>query len=533
VLEKFIRRLSATAGRDTAPEAARERVPAQARPGGGSRSARYNSKHPLAKKRGGLFARVKKLVRASSWSVRGRKKTPEKTGVRRFARTQFQGRSTVSGVSIFYFFLFAMLFLALYLSYQLVSPFLHTIILACIFSALSSPLYSKILHLMKDSPWLASGVTLFLLVVLVCLPLAFFIMQLIPQASATIARLTAWLGSSQMDALLTDKVSPVLNWVNSEISWVELDIADVRASILKVSSQAGQLMLSWGTGFVVDSLNMAANFFLMLLIMFFLLKDGAGMIKTLKVLTPLREEQEDNIIYNLRRMSKAVFVGGFLVAGLQGLVGGIGLAIVGMPAMFLGTLMAFAALVPILGTALVWVPSVLYLWIYGQGNSAIFLLLWCAILVTSVDSFLRPVLIRGKTKTSLLFLFMSVLGGIKAFGALGIAYGPLILSFVGVMLGIYSDEYSESLNNYHAISKKTRRLRLPANMLAEAAPDEESGTDPGASPLKGRHVAAYFSAVASRVKRMGKEDKSANAAETHGQDKGGAKQQLKNQGANQ
>jgi hypothetical protein len=210
--------------------------------------------------------------------------------------------------------------------------------------------------------------------------------------------------------------------------------------------------------------------------------------------------------------------------------------------------------VPILGTALVWVPSVLYLWVYGQGNSAVFLLLWCAILVTSVDSFLRPVLIRGKTKTSLLFLFMSVLGGIKAFGALGIAYGPLILSFVGVMLGIYSDEYSESLNDYHAVSKKTRRLRLPANIPADAklqstglhpgssatvgqgtwyetAPDEEAGAEPAASPSKGRHVAAYFSAVTSRVKRMGKEDKAAYVNADQAQDRESAKRQLKNQGA--
>jgi predicted PurR-regulated permease PerM len=460
VLEKFIKRVTASRGSGASNNSAKASninpAPAQGKFKGGFRAARYNSRPPANKPRGSLFSRVKKLLWSSGLPAKRKTAAGKSERVGSGGRRQSQSHSTVSGISIFYFFLFAMLFLALYLSYLLVSPFLHTIILACIFSALLHPVYFKILPFARGNPWLASGVTLLLLVVLVCVPLTFFTMQLIPQASATISRLTQWLGSSQMDALMKEKVAPVLDWLNSELSWIDLNIDDARASILRMSREVGQIMLSWGTGFVVDSLNVAVNFILMLLIMFFLLIDGEGMIQKLKDLTPLREEQEDNIIYNLRRMSKAVFMGGFLVAGLQGFVGGIGLAIVGMPALFLGTLMVFAALVPILGTALVWVPSVLYLWIYGEGKAAIFLFLWCGILVTSVDSVLRPVLIRGKSKTSLLFLFMSILGGIKAFGALGIVYGPLILSFVGVMLGIYSDEYSESLSNYHALPKKSR-----------------------------------------------------------------------------
>jgi predicted PurR-regulated permease PerM len=462
VLEKLIRRISASreySAADNSATASENPAPAQGKFKVGFQAARYTSRPPANKTRGGLFSKVKKLVRSSGAPASGNTTAGQFERKGTCVRRQRRINSAVSGISIFYFFLFAMLFLALYLSYLLVIPFLHTIILACIFSALLHPVYYKILPFARGNPWIASGITLLLLVVLVCVPLTFFTMQLIPQASATISRLTQWLGSSQMDALMKEKVSPVLDWLNSEISWIDLNIEDARASILRMSREAGQIMLSWGTGFVVDSLNVAVNFLLMLLIMFFLLIDGEGMIQTIKDLTPLREEQEDNIIYNLRRMSKAVFMGGFLVAGLQGFVGGIGLAIVGMPALFLGTLMVFAALVPILGTALVWAPSVLYLWVYGEGKAAIFLLLWCGILVTSVDSFLRPVLIRGKSKTSLLFLFMSILGGIKAFGALGIVYGPLILSFVGVMLGIYSDEYSESLNNYHAIPKKPRRFK--------------------------------------------------------------------------
>ncbi|MDL2314284.1 AI-2E family transporter [Desulfovibrio sp. OttesenSCG-928-C14] len=379
-----------------------------------------------------------------------------------------------STVGIFYFFMFAMLFLSLYLTYALAAPFLHTIILACIFSVLSHPLYKKLLPYCKNNGMLAAGVTLFILVVVICIPMVFFIIQLIPQASRTVMSLAQWLGGGHMEAMLNDTVYPILSWLHEEMPWLELDLADLQASIMSFARRAGQILLGWGTGFVVDSLNMVANFLLMLLIMFFLLKDGEMLLCGLKRLTPLHDEQKDSILNNLRRMARAVLIGGFLVAAIQGFVGGIGLAFVGIPALFWGTVMVFAALVPILGTGLVWVPAAAYLFLNGETKSAIFLVLWCGVLVTSIDSFLRPIILRGSGKTSLLFLFLSVLGGIKAFGMLGIVYGPLILSFVGVMLGIYADEYGDSLDTY-------KRRHRPRKISAKP-----EGTRPRTSVFPGR-----------------------------------------------
>jgi predicted PurR-regulated permease PerM len=385
-----------------------------------------------------------------------------------------------SGVKIFYFFMFALLFLALYLTFLLIQPFLHTIILACIFTALSHPLYRKLYLHFWENGWIAAGLTLFLLVILVCLPLIFFTVQLMPQATQSLAALAQWLSGAHLDALLNEEVYPFLTWLNEELTWVNLDVADMRSSLMNISRQAGQIMLAWGTSFVVDSLTMFANFLLMLLIMFFLLKDGEHMLGSLRRLTPLRTDQGDRIISNLRRMAKAVLIGGFMVAALQGLVGGIGLAIVGIQPLFWGTVMAFAALVPVLGTALVWIPAVIYLLLINQVSSAMLLLGWCAILVTSIDSFLRPIIIRGSSKTSLLFLFIAVIGGIKAFGVLGIVYGPLILSFVGVMLAIYSDEYRASLSTFY-------RALPPGN---KALSPGSTAPSPGMSPSLNRRRAA-------------------------------------------
>ncbi|MCL1890168.1 MAG: AI-2E family transporter [Desulfovibrionaceae bacterium] len=344
---------------------------------------------------------------------------------------------------IFYFFLFAMLFLALYLTLKLVLPFGDAIILACIFGTLLHPLYVRIRKRTGFGDYLASGLTLALVVLLFCLPLAFFLSQLIPQASKSIRELALWLSSNNPDSLFNERILPMLAWMNENLLSpldLDMDLSDLRFSLLSFSRSAGQRMVGWGTGFVVDFITIFIHFLLMLLIMFFMLKDGEGMVAKLKQLSPLREEQKENILQSLRRMANAVLVGGFAIAAIQGLVGGIGLALVGIPPLFWGSLMAAAALVPVLGTGLVWGPAVLYLILNARYQAAIFLFIW-GILVTLIDSILRPIILRGNSKISILFLFMSVFGGIKAFGPLGLIYGPLILGFVLAMINIYAREF--------------------------------------------------------------------------------------------
>ena len=94
---------------------------------------------------------------------------------------------------------------------------------------------------------------------------------------------------------------------------------------------------------------------------------------------------------------------------------------------------------------LVWVPAVIYLFLTAGWKSALFLTIWCGVGVTSIDSFLRPLLMREGARVPVLFIFLSILGGVNVFGMLGLLYGPMILAFVAVMLNIYAEEYSATL----------------------------------------------------------------------------------------
>ncbi|HLC16052.1 MAG TPA: AI-2E family transporter, partial [Thermodesulfovibrionia bacterium] len=110
------------------------------------------------------------------------------------------------------------------------------------------------------------------------------------------------------------------------------------------------------------------------------------------------------------------------------------------------TMMAFASLIPIIGTALIWVPASIYLILSGQWGSGIFMILWSAIVVGMIDNIVRPLFMKGSANMSTLFIFISILGGINYFGLIGVLYGPLIFGITLVLLYIYDSEFEHFLN---------------------------------------------------------------------------------------
>lgn len=355
--------------------------------------------------------------------------------------------------NLFAWFILGLLGVGLYFAYVLLRPFVNTLILAVVFAALLAPVYAFFLGKFKGREALASCVILIAVVVLVILPLATLVAGLIPQMRHSVTAITAWLSGGNLDEIFTVYLNPFFNWLQVEAPFLDITAESAKTDVIDAARRVGQEMIGFSANLVGRTVTFALHFFLFLVALFFFLKDGSTMVARLKYLTPLREEQQERIINNLRRISQSVLVGGFLVAALQGLAGGVGLAIVGFPALFWGTVMAFSAFVPVVGTGLVWVPAVCVLFFTGETKSAIFLAIWCGVLVTSIDTFLRPYLMRDASGVPILFLFLAILGGIQAFGFFGLLYGPLILTFAVVMLKIYADEYQEQL--------KSKGSRLP------------------------------------------------------------------------
>ncbi len=345
-------------------------------------------------------------------------------------------------------FLGILFVLAIFLVYRILNPFFHTIVFAIVLSALLYPLFIFFSRILRGRNSLAAICVLLVFVFLIFIPMVLFVAGMISQGADSLDAVNLWLNNTDFNALLQkSKLDAVIDWLNQKLPFVDLEKIDLQAGVLDLSRKFGRGLITFGTNLLGDALALIVKFLLTVFIMFFLLKDGKRWTAGIKYLSPLRETQEDAIILSLRKVSKSVFVGGLLVAVMQGVAGGVGLAFVGIPALFWGTMMGFASLVPVVGTSLVWVPASLYLLMVAKWKAAIFLFLWCAVLVTSIDTFLRPYFMKGASGMSTLFIFLSVIGGLKVFGAAGILYGPLILSFAMVMLKIYGEEFRGVLGN--------------------------------------------------------------------------------------
>jgi predicted PurR-regulated permease PerM len=159
-------------------------------------------------------------------------------------------------------------------------------------------------------------------------------------------------------------------------------------------------------------------------------------------LLPFTHEQKQSVARKLYDTFAAVINGVFLIALLQGFLTGIGFALFGVPlAVLWGFVAAVLALLPVGGAALVWVPGVIFLFAQDATGKAALLLIWGLAVVSLVDNILKPLLIGRKAKIPMFILFLALLGGLQVYGALGLLFGPLVVTLLMTFIQIYRDEY--------------------------------------------------------------------------------------------
>jgi predicted PurR-regulated permease PerM len=352
------------------------------------------------------------------------------------------------GGRIYSFFLLVLLLFALFLTFRIISPFLHTIIFAAVTTIIAYPPFLWLMRRMGGSRGLAAALTTLGVCFLIIVPLFFLVSGLAVQGANSLRAIHQWTVDTDFNRWLGDgAMAGYMDWLKLNLPFVKVEHLDIQTKLLGYSEQFAQYLLDLSKGLLRDAVGLLMQFVLLVFMVFFFLLDGPGMVQRLKYLCPLKPYQEDIIIDSLQRVSRSVLLGSLFVAALQGLAGGIGFAVVGFPGLFWGTMMAFAALIPVVGSSLIWWPAVIYLGISEEWGWAVFLFVWCIGVVVNIDTFLRPWLLRGAQKVSPFYIFLAILGAVSVFGFKGILYGPLILSFVMVMLQIYSEEYQEALQD--------------------------------------------------------------------------------------
>ncbi|MDO8529214.1 MAG: AI-2E family transporter [bacterium] len=327
-----------------------------------------------------------------------------------------------------YFILFclAIVFTAVYF---IIKPFLGPLILAAVFAFIFQPVYRRLSQFMPRKQGLAAFMTMFIAIGLVLLPVVFLGSQILKE-------------SGQLYNTLADSGK------NNFIGVIENVANKIRASALipenwnidfnQYSRQALSAMVQSIGGIFSSFAKMVLNFFVFLMAYYYLLKDGPKLKDYFMALSPLDDDNNELILNRLKSAVSSVVKGNLLIGFIQGTLTSIGFALFGVPNPVLwGGVAAITALIPGIGTAIVIIPAVIFLSVFGNNFNAGGLLVWGIIAVGLVDNFLGPKLVGNGMRLHPLAAFLAVLGGLAFFGPLGILLGPLVLGVCLALIEIY------------------------------------------------------------------------------------------------
>jgi predicted PurR-regulated permease PerM len=317
-----------------------------------------------------------------------------------------------------------------YLLYTILSPFLAVLVWAGAVGVITYPLYARLLVRCNGRDITAATLMTTAVVLALIVPLVGLIFTLSREVALVYQYLeqtsTGTAGLVPHRILSHPALAPVLERLRPLIGTFELDLESM---ILPAFKKVLAAMLNYSTGIVKDFFQFLFKLILMLITLFFMYKDGPRALQAFWQVVPVDGKLRDTIKDTVTRVLGAVVYGVIMTCMVQGALGGLGFWVAGLPSPLLfGTLMAICASIPLVGTALIWLPGAAYLLVQGQTLPGILLIVWGALAVGGIDNVLRPLFISGKAKLPILVIVFGVLGGFLAFGLSGVVAGPVILA---------------------------------------------------------------------------------------------------------
>ena len=334
--------------------------------------------------------------------------------------------------------IFALAFLVM------IKNFVEALMLGAVFSGIVYPLYRRFLSATGGRSTVASMLTLLITLIAILLPLILLLGLVAEQAIAIAQELKPWIEQRLQNPSAHQMSLPVWFPFAEDLEPYQAEMTTKAAELARKSGEfLGGSLIKLTEGTAIFFLYL----FIMLYAMFFFLTDGPALIKTIMGHFPLSQDDKEKMMQVGLSVSRATIKGTLVIAAIQGALGGLGFAVAGIDNyVFWAAVMAVLSVVPGIGSMLVWVPVVAYLMMTGQMAAGVGLLLWCALIVGSVDNFLRPVLVGRDTEMPDLLILLSTLGGISFFGAAGLILGPMLAALLITVLAIYNRVFADWLD---------------------------------------------------------------------------------------
>ena len=325
------------------------------------------------------------------------------------------------------------------LAFRVLSPFLAAIAWALVLAVAFQTQWTFLRRRLPKSPNLAAGLLTGAIGLVVLLPAAILLSTVASQVNKVVLELVGKLNTANVksfsDLIQLPAVARILDHLKDRAGMTPADFQQLASRFIE---RLSAVLPGLSAKLAVSVFDGLLTFIMSLFLLFFFLRDGRLMATAALELLPVGEADRTRLGVSLSRMLRAIFRGSLLCALAQGVLGGIGWGMAGLPLPTLaGATMGVLSLLPLGGTALVWVPGTLWAWTSGHHGAALFLFFWSSLVTTFLaDNLLRPWLIRGSEELSTLVVILGVFGGMAAFGLLGLFIGPITLALAVSLLGL-------------------------------------------------------------------------------------------------
>lgn len=328
-----------------------------------------------------------------------------------------------------------------YLLFTIMAPFLATMAWAGAIGAISYPLFERILGRFNGRENLAAMTMTALVVLALIIPLVGLIFTLARETTLAYQYLES-MGSGPSANVLDNilRHPQIAPWVE-RIQPLTGSLDPKLDSVLMPAIKNGLAsLLNYSTGIVKNFLRFLLKLGLMLITLFFIYRDGRHFLRRFWPVVGIGEKMQATIATTITRVLDAVMYGILLTCLVQGTLGGLGFWAAGLPSPLLfGILMTVCAPIPLVGTALVWLPGAIYLLTQGRLLAGVLLIVWGAVAVSSIDNVIRPLFISGRASLPIPVVVFGVLGGLLAFGLTGLVAGPVIVALFLVFFESYGE----------------------------------------------------------------------------------------------
>jgi predicted PurR-regulated permease PerM len=335
------------------------------------------------------------------------------------------------------------MFAVLYLLWRIVAPLWQPLLWAVLLGSLLAPSNARLASRLGGRPRLASALTTVGVILLILLPIVAIGAAVAAQAAQLLQRFdTASIRTATLDLTRFPFLDRPLAWVQSVAG---ISLPEIEGWLVTSARRLLETLAESGGAIMLGALGTLVSFLLMLFVLFFVLRDGPAFTAKAVRMVPMDAPLRDRLWRHLIDVTRAVFVGNGVTALAQGALVGVGWAIAGLPSpLVFGVFAALFSLVPWVGTAVVWAPAVVWLLFQGETGYAVFLTIWGLVVVGLVDNFLRPILISGRVEVPTLAVFVGVMGGLAAFGFVGLFLGPIVLGLLVALFRFATEDLADA-----------------------------------------------------------------------------------------